>query len=221
MENTAVILLIAFWIVSFVLVNRALRDTGWSIAEALSENEQSSSSRLIAFIFAVIAAGFLMGASLYCLNRLFADKKPELDGVFQLLGSMTTMFIPYGINRLSSALETRGQNPFAALGGAAAAQPPSAGAPSQLQIILTQGSLVAGQSSVITLLGTGFTAGMTALLVSQSTGQTVGQVNGVSLQSAAQVLVTVTPGAASRGQTAAIQLTSGTQRATSQPLVIG
>src|SRR5262245_55498005 len=121
MQTLAVGLLIAFWLTTLVMVNRALRYTGWSLADALSEDGRASSSRLIAFIFAVIAAGFIMGVSVYTLDRLFAGGAPNLDGVLQLLGATTTMFVPYGINRFAGVLQARaGQDPFAAVTAPAA-----------------------------------------------------------------------------------------------------
>jgi hypothetical protein len=219
MQILAVLVLIGFWVCTLILVNRALHNTGWSLADALSEDGQASSSRLIAFIFAVIAAGFLMGVSLYSLNRLFwKEQMPELNGVFQLLGTMTTMFIPYGINQFAGMLQTRAaQTPFAALAASATPQLPAS---NQLQIITVQGALVAGQSAVVTVLGTGFIPGMVVLLLNPSTGLAMGHVNGVAVQSAVQAQITATPGPATRGQTAVIQISTGVSKVTSPPLAV-
>jgi hypothetical protein len=218
MQIAAVLLLAGFWIMTFIIVNRALRHTGWSMAEALAEDGQASSSRLIAFIFAVIAAGFLMGVSLYSLDRLFADNKmPDLAGVFQLLGTMTTMFIPYGINRFAGAIESRSANPFGVLGPGGTPQPTTAG---QLQIFSVQGSLQSGAPTVLTLLGTGFAQTMAVVLTDLKNGQAIGQANVVSVSSAVQAQVTVTPGPATKGQMAVLQISNGVQKAVSTALAI-
>src|SRR5262249_29363640 len=154
-----------------VMVNRALGYTGWSLADALSENGQASSSRLIAFIFAVIAAGVVLGVWGYTLDQLFARKAPNLAGFLQLLGATTTMFVPYGINQFAGALETRAsQNPFVAVAG-----PMTPALAPGIQVIAVQGALAAGQTSALTLLGTGFAPGMTATLINPATGLTLGQ----------------------------------------------
>ena len=128
------------------------------------------------------------------------------------------MFIPYGINRFSSLLENRGaQNPFAALATPAIPQP---GAASQLQILNVQGSLVAGQTAVLTILGTSFATGMSATLLNPATGLAIGQVNGVSITSAVQAQITITPGPATRGQSAVIQLSIAAQKTNSSTLLI-
>jgi hypothetical protein len=216
MRELAVVILIAFWLTTLVMVNRALRYTRWSLADALSESGKASSSRLIAFLFAVIAAGLVMGVSVYTLDRLFAGSAPNLAGVLQLLGASTTMFVPYGMNQFAGALETRAsQNPFAAVPGPV----PPALAPA-MQVTAVQGSLAAGQSSVLTLLGTGFAAGMAAVLIDPVTGLTLGQTGGIVIQSPVQAQVTVSPGPSTRGQTAVLQLSAGAAKAVSSPIQV-
>ena len=113
---------------SFAMISRSLTTTStgdtWSLADAVSEETEivvdgtkktillASSSRLIALLGLVVLLVAFLGFGVIAMWSLAeSGSMPSLAEVSKFLVGGATLFLPYGINQVRTALEAFGNKP--------------------------------------------------------------------------------------------------------------
>jgi hypothetical protein len=167
-------------------IARVLRQSaGWSLAVALSEGGQASSSRMIAFFGFIVIVDVLLGFGLFSVWSLFHTKAlPSMTGALSLLGGSATLFTPYFANQVKAGFAS------------------AITAPSSVQITLASpSSIPVSVPTNVSVLGAGFQAGAAAAL-DDGQGGSAGTVDGFQLLSPSQAIMRITPYAALVGKSA-------------------
>lgn len=125
MELTVAILvgMTILWVLSLLIILKALRTQHWSLAAALSEEADlpagtptpaagqlpptlPSSSRLIALIGTVIMGTFFIGVGYFVMWQLCNGQSiAAASNAWTFFAAGATLFVPYGANKVTSMLK--------------------------------------------------------------------------------------------------------------------